>query len=139
MKKYFLLLIVLSATTLVQGQKVKMTKDAKKKYMSKEVKEKQEAEENKIAVYAILRSESEPNSDFLSLKLDESTRELATKAATMKFPELEKLTRAKFSAKSEVDLLNYLSEGGWEIVTITNERDKKIIKRKYYLKKMVSI
>jgi DNA-nicking Smr family endonuclease len=117
---------------------VKLSKEAKDKYVSQEVLEEKQAEENKMAIYAIMRTESEVGSDFLQISLDESGREIPTKAATMEFPELQKLTRGKFSDKSEIDLLNYLAERGWDIVAIENDSEKKIIRRKYYLRKMVS-
>jgi len=131
----------MATTVFAYSQKVKMPKEAKEKYVSQEALEKERAEEkeNKMAVYAILRTESEGGSDFMQISLDESTREVATKASTMQFPELLKLTRTKFSVKSEIDLINYLAEREWEIVAIENESDKKMTRRKYYLKKMLSL
>jgi hypothetical protein len=144
MKKAVLLLIFIATSMVSFSQKVKMTKEAKEKYVSQEAsrdsnKEVKRAEENKMLVYAILIAESEVGADFLTFRIQESSRELATKASGMRFDELEKLTRSKFSAKSEVDVLNYLAESGWEIVAIENTTDKKKNQTKYYLKKMVSI
>lgn len=121
------------------SQKVKLSKEAKGNYVSQEVLEKEQAEENKVSVYAIMRTESEMGSDFFKLSLDESPREITTKASAMQFPELLKLTRSKFSSKAEIDLLNYLGENDWEVVAIENESEKKMIRRKYYLRKMISL
>ncbi len=129
----------MATAVIAFSQKVKLSKDAKTKYVSQEVVEKKRAEENKMAVYAILRTEAEIGSDVLQVRLDESGKELPTKASSMNFPELEKLTRGKFSEKAEIDLINYLAEEGWEIVAVENESEKKVSKRKYYLRKMVSI
>ncbi|MCZ4408625.1 hypothetical protein O3Q51_07390 [Cryomorphaceae bacterium 1068] len=139
MKRSILLTLFMATTVFAFSQKVKMSKDAKEKYVSQEVIAKERADENKMAVYAILRTESETGSNFVQIRLDESSKELPTKASTMSFPELEKLTRGKFSDKAEIDLLNYLAEEGWEVVAVENESEKKLVKRKYYLRKMVSL
>ncbi|MFT5595700.1 MAG: hypothetical protein ACI8QH_000484 [Flammeovirgaceae bacterium] len=139
MKQFILLALFMVTTVFAFSQKVKLSKEAKGNYVSQEVLEKEQVEENKMAVYAIMRTESEMESDFLQISLDESPREIATKASAMQFPELMKLTRSKFSSKAEIDFLNYLGERDWEVMAIENESDKKVIRRKYYLRKMVSL
>lgn len=141
--KQSILLVLFSAITLFTfGQKVKMTKEARKNYVGEAVIENESNEataQNKMTVYAILRSESEIGSDYFQLSIDESSREIPTKAASMQFPELSKISRNKFSNKGEVDLLNYLAENGWEVVTIENSTTKRLEIRKFYLRKQINL
>ena len=138
MKQSILLTLFLAATFYGYSQKVKMSEESRGNYVHRETLENQRPQEKKMAVYAILRAESEAESGFMQLHLEESSKEIATKASTMKFPELVKMTRIKFSLNSEVDLLNYLAENDWEVVAIENEGEKKGVLRKYYLRKMIS-
>ena len=127
----------MATTFFGYSQKVKMSKDARGNYVTQETSEEEKPEEMKMTVYAILTAESEPGSEFFQVKLATSPRELETKASSMKFPEFGKLTRSKLSSKSEIDVLNYLAELDWEVVTIANEGDNKMIVRKYYLRKVI--
>lgn len=139
MKQSILLTLFLAFTFYSYSQKVKMSEEARSNYVDHERVEDERPEEKKMVVYAILRAESEVGSDFMQLNLEEGSREIVTKASMIKFPELVKVTRAKLSLKSEVDLLNYLAENDWEVVTIENESDKKRVLRKYYLRKMIAL
>lgn len=131
-------MLFMATSFLGYSQKVKMTKEARENYVNQEVLEKEKTEEKKTGVYAIMRTESDSGSEFFRISIDESPREIPTKAATMAFPELMKMTRSKFSQKSEIDILNYLAEQDWEVVAIENTSDKKTVSRKYYLRKMVT-
>lgn len=137
MKHTILLGLFVTASFFGYSQKVKMAKDAKNTYVKEQISEPEKRDETKMTVYTILTAESEPGSEFFMIKLATGTRELETKASAMNFPELERLTRAKLSSKSEIDLLNYVAEQDWEIVTIVNDIDEKMNIRKYYLRKVI--
>ncbi|MGB6036832.1 MAG: hypothetical protein WBG42_11240 [Cryomorphaceae bacterium] len=140
MKHTILLGLFMAASFFGYSQKVKMSKDARSNYVKEETSEEVKQAEMKMTVYTILTAETEPGSEFFQVKLATSPRELETKASSMKFPELENLTRSKFSSKSEIDLLNYLAELDWEVVSIVYEKDeKKMNIRKYYLRKVISL
>lgn len=139
MKHSILLLFFMASTVFAYSQKVKMSKEARGKYVNEEIVKEEPEEKNEMVVYAILRMESEPGSGYYQASIDESGREIPTKAAELNFPELTKLTRTRYSTKAEIDILNYLAQENWEVVTIIDDSDKKATRLKYYLRKTITI
>lgn len=139
MKQSILLVLFLAISVFGYAQKIKLSKESKRNYVSEEVLEKEQSDDNRMVVYAILRAEYESGAESMKLILDQSPREITTKAASMKFPELERLTRSGVTVKGEIDLINYLAENEWDIVSVENQSDKKMVRRKYYLRKMISL
>jgi hypothetical protein len=135
MKYIVIVLAALLVAPGVSGQKIKLSKEAKGKYV--EQSNEQEAGQAGIAVYQIINLEFDDDSDGMNIALDRGTGELASKSSEMVFPELEKVIRLKLTKKAEVDLLNYLGEAGWDVFAIETTVDRKKTTRKLYLRKLV--
>jgi len=112
-----------------------MSNDAKDNYVNKQ---EQSNQEKSFFVYRILLMESVPDSDYSQLRFVEGMNELPTKASTMSFPELNRLSRVKLTDNAEIEILNFLGELNWEVVAIEVVEDKNTKTRKYYLKKAIS-
>ncbi len=134
MKKTALLAILMLACSLGYSQKIKMSKEAKKKYVSEES---QEKEIPVIYAYVVLKMEIESGSETMQISIDRGSGELASKGSTVFFPELERLVNLKISNKAEVDVLNFVSESNWDVVSIAYMEDRKKQIRKYYLRKPI--
>jgi len=137
MKKSFLMIIFTSVALVTFSQEVRMTKEAKKNYIAKNVSAEEKDEGDKMLIYNIILAESEEGDEFFNLTVEKGNGQISTKASKMNFPEIINLTRMRVPVNSEVDLLNYLAENGWEIVSIENAGEKKSILRKYYIKKVI--
>lgn len=119
------------------GQKIKLSKDAKGKY----VKDQNEASdvEEYFAVYYIVQLEFEDNGEDMTVSLNRGSGEIPSKSSVMVFPELEKLGKLKLTKNGEVDLLNYLSENDWEIFAVETQVERKTSYRQLYLRKYVKL
>jgi len=135
MKRSALLSLFLLFVLFGFSQKVKMSNDAKDNYVNKQ---EQSNQEKSFFVYRILLMESVPDSDYSQLRFVEGMNELPTKASTMSFPELNRLSRVKLTDNAEIEILNFLGELNWEVVAIEVVEDKNTKTRKYYLKKAIS-
>ncbi|MEM9053551.1 MAG: hypothetical protein AAGC47_15965 [Bacteroidota bacterium] len=139
MKSTLMILLFVLVGFSAFSQKVKMSDKAKDKYMKEEKTESESVDLNTIEVFQILSAEISPRGEGFLLKLQESTSEIPTRVSTLQFPELKMLTANKYMRESEVDLLNYLSENGWTLITIniTNFKGQEV--RNYYIKKTITL
>ncbi|MEM9050978.1 MAG: hypothetical protein AAGC47_02895 [Bacteroidota bacterium] len=137
MKKSLIVFLLALMASPLFSQKVKMSDKAKEKYMKEEKAELEQEESNSLEVVQILTTEFTGRGEAFSISLQKSTSEIPNRASMLQFPELAKIAQNKFSKNSEVDLLNYLAENGWSLITIdiTNFNGQET--RKYYIKKSI--
>jgi hypothetical protein len=134
--RYFLLIFVsIFFFSAGHSQEIELRKDSKSKYIKNS--ERVVDQSNGSMVYSILRMELGDEREGLKLSVDKGTGEIPNKYAERVFPELEKLVKSKFSSRSEVDLLNYLSAEGWEIFAVETTAERKISYRKFYIRKRI--
>ena len=136
MRYLFVVLVGLLMFSGAYAQKIRLSEKNKSKYVTESGSP--AAADSEMVVYSILRMELGDEKKPMKISFDRSSGELASKYTEFVFPELEKLTRTKFSAKAEIDILNYLSENGWEIFSIETIGENKIPMRKIYMRKSVN-
>ncbi|MCH2215821.1 MAG: hypothetical protein MK086_11670 [Flavobacteriales bacterium] len=138
MKRSLIVFLLALAASPLFSQKVKMSDKAKGKYMKEEIAEVEEDESESIQVVQILTAEFTGRGEAFLISLQKPTSEIPNRASMLQFPELRKLAGNKISSNSEVDLLNYLAENGWSLITIEMTNFKGQETRKYYIQKRIT-
>jgi len=114
------------------AQKVQLSDQAKKKYVRSA-----STATGDLDVYQIVTTNTSLREQTFRVSVEEPSNEIPTRASKMRFSELEALSKSKYSIKSEVDFLNYLSENEWTLLSVEKEMIKDNVVRRFYIKKTV--
>jgi hypothetical protein len=138
MKQLTLITALLFLGLSAYSQKVKMSEDAKSRYMTKDEQGATAENNDSFEIYQILEAIYADKDGAFQIRLIEPTKELGTRTAEYQFPEFKKLQSMTFSERGEVELLNYLSENGWTVVSVVTDGIKEQYSKKFYIKKAMS-
>lgn len=136
-------------TSSAVAQEIQMTQGARKSYVKKEkepavldAQQSQNASDTKpIAMaFAALEVKMHDVNGPIGIDLETGSRELNPRTAKVSYEELQKLARNLVPYESHIDVLNYLSDSGWEVISIhvlPYSRENQIHTTRIYVRRAV--
>lgn len=132
----------------VMSQEIQMTQGARKSYVKKEKEpavidaRAQDAQKTQpiATAYAALEVKMHDLNGPVGIDLETGNRELNPRTAKVSYEELQKLARNLVPYESHIDVLNYLSDSGWEVVSIhalPYNREERVHTTRIYVRQSV--
>ncbi len=130
MLKTVLTALTALALTGMQAQEIKMSEAAKKDYLRKGEKTQQARVESAPVIsekranqaphsYVILNLMRHPGDEFFKVSFDPGESVRMAKHMANDLKRIERLEEITDQFKSEVDVLNYAAQMGWEVLSVT--------------------
>jgi hypothetical protein len=149
MKTLFISMLIVCSSLTAYSQEIKMTEDARKKYVSKnESNTASESTERNSApttiasslAYVALDVTSPIQQKGIRVRLDKGANARLSKLQSMDLSELENLEKGQVRLESDVDLLNHVASQGWQVVSIVDlqTREAGLRETRIYLMKAFS-
>ncbi|MCA1750287.1 MAG: hypothetical protein LC670_00605 [Flavobacteriales bacterium] len=151
MTKFILILLLVAMSTISQAQEIKMSEDAKKSYVTKERTKAQVSSENEKSSAKKAAKEAPPAYvalDLIRYSGDEAFKVVFDPGAAVRkakymsedIKKIERLEEITGQFTSEVDILNYVANMGWDVVSVSRsplEAPQKGFKTRVYVRKVL--
>lgn len=132
MRSIALIILAVGLGLSTYGQEIEMDEKARKKYVrsgetadAKEGDEKSKGEaaskEQGTMAYIVLELQRLDAEGPYRLRIDKGNNSLSSATKSLDIAALERFEKGGMAIESEIDLLNYLSEKGWDVVSIVHK------------------